>query len=71
MDAGSVLVQRFLRKKKYPVFEIMLRENRTFYSSSSSNPLPAVLRRSVGPAQQKVVNEIEDLATDILGRIES
>ena len=60
-----------VRKKKYPVFEIMLRENRTFYSSSSSNPLPAVLRRSVGPAQQKVVNEIEDLATDILGRIES
>jgi len=59
-----------VRKKKYPVFEIMLRENRTFYSSSSSNPLPAVLRRSVGPAQQKVVNELEDLASEVLGRME-
>jgi len=66
--------QRYItavRNRKYPLFETILRENRTFFSNVTAAPLPVILRKGVGSAQQKVLNEIEDLVSEVLGRMEA
>lgn len=60
-----------VRNRKYPLFETILRENRSFFSNVTAAPLPVILRKGVGSAQQKVLNEIDDLASEVLGRMEA
>ena len=60
---------RDVRKRQYPVFETMLRENRTMYSNISATSLPVILRRGAGQTQQSVINELEDLASEVLERM--
>lgn len=60
---------RDVRKREYPVFETMLRENRTMYSNISATPLPVILRRGAGQTQQNVISELEDLASEVLERM--
>lgn len=60
---------RDVRKREYPVFKTMLRENRTMYSNISATPLPVILRRGAGQTQQNVIRELEDLASEVLERM--
>ncbi len=58
-----------VRRLEVPVLNTFIRENKTIYADAPEYGVPVVLRRVSGPTYLSVQSELEDLTTEILGKV--
>lgn len=58
-----------VRKLGVPIFDTLIRENKTIYADAPEYGVPVVLQRVSGQTYRNVQSELEDLTTEILRKI--
>jgi chromosome partitioning protein len=58
-----------VRKSKVPVFNTYIRDNKTIYADAPEYGVPVVLRPVSGQTYEGVQTELENLTTEVLGKI--
>jgi chromosome partitioning protein len=59
-----------LIQRHNPTFTQMIRENKTLYADAPENGVPVVIRRVSGKTYNEVQDELENLTTELLNRLE-
>lgn len=54
---------------KIPTLQTHIRENKTVYADAPEHGLPVVLKRVSGQTYKDVQKELEDLTTEIIGKV--
>lgn len=58
-----------VRKLKVPILKTFIRENKTIYADAPEYGVPVVLQRVSGKTYEDVQTELEELTTEVLGKI--
>lgn len=58
-----------VRRLGLPILETLIRENKTIYADAPEYGVPVVLRRVSGKTYKDVQTELEDLTTEVLGKV--
>ena len=57
-----------VKKLKVPIFDTMIRENKTIYADAPEYGVPVVLKRVSGKTYESVREELENLTTEVLSK---
>jgi chromosome partitioning protein len=58
-----------VRRSKISTFQTYIRENKTVYADAPEYGMPVVIKRVSGKTYKDVQKELEDLTTEVLGKV--
>jgi chromosome partitioning protein len=59
-----------VKRLKIPAFDTFIRENKTIYADAPEYGVPVVLKRVSGQTYENVQEELEELTTEVLSKVE-